>query len=159
MRITRYTDYSLRVLMYVALKGEVRSTISEIAGHYAISRNHLMKITHDLTRRGYLQAIRGKHGGLLLKGRPEEINLGRLIRDTEQDFTLVDCFNSDSQCILTPACRLSVVLSEALDAFFQVLDGYTLGDLLESGWRQSELIALLQIPAEPPSSLTSASRM
>ncbi|MHB0776070.1 Rrf2 family transcriptional regulator [Halomonas sp. WWR20] len=152
MHITRYTDYSLRVLIFVALKGEERSTISEIADHYSISRNHLMKIVHDLTRRGYLLAIRGKHGGLLLKGRPEDINLGKLIRDTEQDFALAECFSEGGRCVITPACRLKIALSEALNAFFQVLDGYTLGDLLESsGWRRSELLSLLQLPTEAPS--------
>ncbi len=130
MHITRYTDYSLRVLMYVALKGEALSTIREIAESYDISKNHLMKVVQELNSKGYLYAIRGKNGGLRLRGAPEEINLGELVRSTEQDLTLVECFGSGSQCALTPACRLKGVLAEALEAFFRVLDSYTLADLV-----------------------------
>lgn len=130
MHITRYTDYSLRVLMYVALKGEELSTIREVAESYDISKNHLMKVVQELNSKGYLYAIRGKNGGLRLRGRPEEINLGELVRSTEQDLTLVECFGSGSQCALTPACRLKGVLGEALEAFFRVLDSYTLADLV-----------------------------
>ncbi|RCV85616.1 RrF2 family transcriptional regulator, partial [Vreelandella rituensis] len=83
MHITRYTDYSLRVLLFVALKGEERSTIREIAERYDISRNHLMKVVQELNHKGYLQAIRGKQGGLLLGRAPEDINIGALVRDTE----------------------------------------------------------------------------
>lgn len=144
MHITRYTDYSLRVLMYVALKGEELSTIREIAESYDISRNHLMKVVQELNIKGYLTAIRGKNGGLRLRGRPEEINLGELVRRTEQDLTLVECFGSDSQCALTPACQLKVVLGEALEAFFRVLDSYTLADLLPAG-KAPEMVRLLQI--------------
>lgn len=151
MRITRYTDYSLRVLIYVALKGEQRSTISEIAEHYAISRNHLMKVVQQLNSKGYLLAIRGKNGGLLLKGRPEDINLGALVRDTEQDLALVECLGDHNQCVIAPACRLGGILSEALAAFFHVLDGYCLADLLGAeNANQAQLIHLLQIPASSP---------
>lgn len=145
MHITRYTDYSLRVLMYVALKGEELSTIREIAESYNISRNHLMKVVQELNIKGYLTAIRGKNGGLRLRGRPEEINLGELVRRTEQDLTLVECFGSDSQCALTPACQLKVVLGEALEAFFRVLDGYTLADLVHPD-NAREMKQLLRLP-------------
>lgn len=152
MHITRYTDYSLRVLLYVALKGEERSTISEIAGRYNISRNHLMKVVQELNRKGYLQAIRGKHGGLLLKRRAEDINIGALVRDTEQDLALVECFGDNNQCIITPACRIKTMLAEALNAFFEVLDGYTLADMLGPDPRmRSELIRLLQLHGSPHS--------
>ncbi|QEI12088.1 RrF2 family transcriptional regulator [Cellvibrio japonicus] len=143
MRITRYTDYSLRVLIYVALKGEAISTIREIADSYGISKNHLMKVVQELNNKGYLQAVRGKHGGLRLNGRPEDINIGRLVRHTEEDFALVECF-SGGECSLTPACRLKGVLVKALEAFFQVLDGYTLADLLPLSSRR-ELVRLLSI--------------
>nr|WP_298373987.1 Rrf2 family transcriptional regulator [uncultured Halomonas sp.] len=152
MHITRYTDYSLRVLLYVALKGEERSTISEIAERYDISRNHLMKVVQELNRRGYLQAIRGKHGGLLLKRRAEDINIGALVRDTEQDLELVECFGDRNQCVITPACRIKTMLGEALKAFLEVLDGYTLADMLGPDPRmRSELIRLLQLnsPSQP----------
>jgi Rrf2 family transcriptional regulator, nitric oxide-sensitive transcriptional repressor len=144
MNITRYTDYSLRVLMYVALKGEEISTIGEIAESYDISKNHLMKVVQELNTKGYLIAWRGKNGGLRLNGRPEDINIGRLVRDTEQDLALVDCFNNNTGCIITPACRLRSVFSESLEAFFKVLDQYTLADLVPKQ-KQSALIKLLRI--------------
>lgn len=144
MHITRYTDYSLRVLMYVALKGEELSTIREIAESYGISRNHLMKVVQELNAKGYLQAIRGKNGGLRLRGEPAQINLGELVRRTEQDLNLVECFRGDNHCVLTPACQLKHVFAEGLEAFFRVLDGYTLADLIRSG-RQPEMRRLLEI--------------
>ena len=144
MHITRYTDYSLRVLIYVALKGNDICTIREIAESYNISKNHLMKVVQELNTKGYLQAVRGKNGGLRLNSKPEEINIGKLVRDTEEDFALVECFNG-GECNITPACRLKGVLGKALQAFFAVLDEYTLADLLPPGARR-ELIQLLKIP-------------
>jgi len=143
MRITRYTDYSLRVLIYVAVKGEQISTIREIADSFAISKNHLMKVVQELNSKGYLQAVRGKNGGLRLNGQPEDINIGKLVRDIEQDFALVECFDGGN-CHLTPVCRLKGVLAKALNAFFTVLDGYTLADLLPESSRR-ELVRLLEI--------------
>ena len=145
MHITRYTDYSLRVLMYVALKGEEISTIREIAESYDISKNHLMKVVQELNNKGYLIALRGKNGGLRLNGRPADINIGALVRHTEQDFALAECFGSINGCIITPACQLKFVLAEALEAFFKTLDKYTLADLLPTA-RQGELVRLLEIP-------------
>ncbi|MGD8175470.1 RrF2 family transcriptional regulator [Marinimicrobium sp. ARAG 43.8] len=144
MRITRYTDYSLRVLMYVALKGEELSTIREIADSYGISKNHLMKVVQELNSKGYLTAIRGKNGGVRLSGPPESINIGALVRDTEQDFALVECFDTGGGCVITPACQLKLVLAEALNAFFKVLDQYTLADLLP-GKKAPEMVRLLNI--------------
>src|SRR5690554_6083589 len=126
MHLTRYTDYALRVLLYLAIKGETRSTINEIAESYGISRNHLMKVVQDLSHRGYVTTIRGKNGGLLLNRSPEEIPLGSLIRDTESELGLVECFREGNECIITPACRVKPILNEALDAFMAVLDRYTL---------------------------------
>lgn len=144
MHITRYTDYSLRVLMYVALKGNEISTIREIADSYDISKNHLMKVVQELNTKGYLIALRGKNGGLRLNGRPEDINIGVLVRDTEQDLALVDCFMGGKGCVITPACHLKLVFAEALEAFFKVLDQYTLADLLPPQ-KQPSLIKLLRI--------------
>ncbi|MWJ28949.1 Rrf2 family transcriptional regulator [Halomonas sediminis] len=144
MHITRYTDYSLRVLLFVALKGEERSTIREIAERYDISRNHLMKVVQELNHKGYLQAIRGKQGGLLLGRAPEDINIGALVRDTEQDLALVECFGKQNKCVITGACRIRPMLAEALEAFFHVLDGYTLADLLTDEQRP-QLLRLLAI--------------
>lgn len=148
MHITRYTDFSLRVLMYVGLKGEELSTIREIAESYDISRNHLMKVVQELNNKGYITAIRGKNGGLRLKQRPEDINIGALVRDTEQDMVLVDCFAGGSGCAITPACQLKHIFAEALEAFFRTLDKYTIADLLPADSR-SPLIELLRI-VEPP---------
>lgn len=147
MRLTHFTDYSLRVLTYLALKGEERSTISEIAERFTISRNHLMKVVQELSQRGYITAIRGKHGGLLLKQEPESIALGKLVRQFENDFTLVECFGENNQCTITPACQLRFILQDALNAFFDVLDRYTLADLLTG--QETALIKLLQIDALP----------
>lgn len=144
MRITRYTDYSLRVLMYLANKGETLSTIAEIAASYDISRNHLMKVVQELNSKGYLIATRGKNGGLRLKGKPEDINVGALVRETEQDLDLVECFGSNNQCVITPVCQLRRALAEALDAFFAKLDEYTLADLLPQE-KAAEMVQLLRI--------------
>ncbi|WP_416138525.1 Rrf2 family transcriptional regulator [Halomonas sp. HK25] len=143
MHLTRFTDYSLRVLIYLAVKGEERSTIHEIATSFEVSRNHLMKVVQDLSHKGYITAVRGKNGGLLLKKPPEEIRLGRLVRDTENDLQLVECFGEANECKITPACRLKPILAEALRAFLTVLDKYTLADML--GPQESQLVQLLRI--------------
>lgn len=144
MRITRYTDYALRVLMYLAQKGETLSTIAEIAASYDISKNHLMKVVQELNSKGYLIATRGKNGGLRLAGKPEDINVGTLIRDTEQDLDLVECFGNNNHCIITPVCQLRLALAEALDAFFSKLDEYTLADLLPQE-KAADMVQLLRI--------------
>lgn len=151
MRITRYTDYSLRVLMYVAVKPENElSTIREIAGIYNISRNHLMKVVQELTAKGYLLAVRGKHGGIRLNRLPQDINVGALVRDTEQDLELVECFGSNNQCVITPACQLKFALKKALDAFFSELDNYTLADLLPQSSRKGlgEMLGIIEVVDE-----------
>ncbi|MGM0701737.1 MAG: Rrf2 family transcriptional regulator [Pseudomonadota bacterium] len=144
MRLTRFTDYSLRVLIYLAVKGDERSTITEIADTFDISRNHLMKVVQELSHKGYITAIRGKNGGLLLNRAAEDISLGTLVRDMEHELSLVECFRDHNDCIITPACRLKPILNEALAAFLEVLDRYTLADML--GRRQSQLAQLMQIP-------------
>lgn len=145
MYITRYTDYSLRVLMYVAIKGENISTIREIADNYLISKNHLMKVVQKLNSDGYVIAVRGKNGGLRLNGRPEDINIGTLVRNTEQDIALIECFGDKNSCVITPVCQLKAVFAEALEAFFKTLDKYSLADLLPHT-RRNELTKLLHIP-------------
>ncbi|WP_027966341.1 Rrf2 family transcriptional regulator [Halomonas halocynthiae] len=147
MRLTHFTDYSLRVLIYLALKGEKRSTIADIAERFSISRNHLMKVVQELSHCGYITAIRGKHGGLLLQRVPEAIALGELIRQLENGFTLVECFSDNNQCAITPACQLRFILQDALNAFLEVLDRYTLADLLTH--QEPALIKLLQLDASP----------
>ena len=130
MRLTVYSDYSLRLLMYLAVRPERLSTIREIAGAYNISSNHLMKVVHQLGLAGYVETIRGRNGGMRL-GRPAaEIGLGELIRHTEPDMDIVPCFEPENQsCPLRKACRLKGALDKARLAFLGVLDEYTLADL------------------------------
>jgi|SRR5690554_1103709 len=145
MRVTRYTDYALRVLMYLAVY-EQRVTIADIATRYGISKNHLMKVVQQLNQLGYVNAARGKNGGLQLGRLAEDINIGALVRHTEQDFTLVECFNSDTDtCTLTSVCRLKGIFSEALAAFLAVLDNYTLADLTPNKKHNTQLLRLLNL--------------
>jgi Rrf2 family transcriptional regulator, nitric oxide-sensitive transcriptional repressor len=132
MRLTHFSDYALRVLIYAAAHGDRLITIEETANVYGISRNHLMKVANQLTRAGYLKAVRGRSGGLALAKRPNRIKLGDVVRATEPDFALVECFTADNNCLITPRCRLRGALKEALAAFTETLDRYTLADLILS---------------------------
>lgn len=126
MRLTLYTDYAMRVLLYLGARPERLCSIAEISGAYRVSQNHLMKVVNDLVREGYVKSARGRFGGIRL-GRPaNEINVGTVIRHTEDGFDLVDC----GSCVIAPACGLTGALGEALAAFMAVLDSYTLDDLL-----------------------------
>lgn len=144
MHITRYTDYSLRVLMYLSAQGDRLATIQEVSDSYQISKNHLMKVVHQLNLKGYIKTVRGKHGGMRLRLAPAEINIGALVRETEQDLDLVECFADNNQCKITPVCGLKDVFAEALQAFLATLDRYTLADILPEE-RQPQLLQLLQI--------------
>ena len=136
MKLTLFTDYAVRVLLYVGTRPERLCSIGEIADGYRVSRNHLMKVVNQLSRQGYVESVRGRSGGIRLGRAPEEINLGALIRATEDGFELVDC----GRCLVAPACGVTSVLSEALGAFLAVLDRYTLADMLG---RRQELRQLL----------------
>lgn len=132
MRLTNYTDYSLRVLIYLASQEPSKlSNIKEIAEVYGISKNHLMKVTHDLGKMGVIETIRGRNGGIKLAHPPNEINIGSIVRKTEDDFKVVECFDGGA-CILTPICGLKHMLHKALSAYFEVLDGYTLADIVHN---------------------------
>jgi len=145
MRLTAFTDYCLRALIFVALKGDELATIDEIAERYRINRNHLVKVVFRLSQLGYLRTLRGKGGGIRLADDPAKLNLGRLVRQTEQDFSLVECFRErDCQCAIETACVLKSALRVALEAFFAVLDGYTLADLIRPS---RSLARLLSLPA------------
>jgi len=130
MRLTFYTDYSLRLMMYAAVRhGEVVK-IQDVADAYGISKNHLMKVAFELGRKGYLETLRGRGGGFRLARAPDKIRLGDVVRETEEDFTLVECFDPKTdRCAITGPCRLRGVLRKALQAYFAVLDEYTLADL------------------------------
>ena len=144
MHITRYTDYSLRVLVYLAASGDRLVTIQDVADAYDISKNHLMKVVHQLNLKGYIETVRGKNGGMRLRRQPSDINIGALVRDTESDFNLVECFSANNQCCITPVCGLQLMLQEALNAFLVTLDTYTLADVVRQP-QQSQLLRLLQI--------------
>jgi Rrf2 family nitric oxide-sensitive transcriptional repressor len=143
MRLTTFTDYCLRALMFAALKGDELSTIDEIAERYRINRNHLVIVVFRLSQLGYLDTHRGKGGGIRLASDPAKINLGRLIRKTEEDFALVECFQEqECLCVIEPACVLRKALRTALAAFFEVLDGYTLADLVKPSRNLARLLSL-----------------
>ena len=144
MRLTVHTDYALRMLIYLALCAPERSTIQEIAEAYGISKNHLMKVAHELGRAGWVETLRGRGGGLRLKGRPAAIRVGAVVRRMEEDFRLVECFDAATDtCKISPSCRLKGALAEAQRAFIGVLNGYTLADLVEA---PKPLARLLGIP-------------
>jgi Rrf2 family transcriptional regulator, nitric oxide-sensitive transcriptional repressor len=130
LHLTRYTDYSLRVLIYLAARPDRFGTIQGIADAYGISRNHLMKVVQALNHRGYIDTVRGKGGGMHLRLAPAKIGIGRVVRDMESDLELVECFGAANQCVITPECALKGVLADALQAFVDVLDRYTLADLV-----------------------------
>ncbi len=130
MHITRYSDYALRVLIFLSADPGRLTTIQEIADSYDISKSHLMKVVHQLNRLGYIETIRGKNGGLRLQRDPADINIGVVFRETEQDMNLVECFASNNGCRITPICGLKGVLAEARTSFLKTLDKYTLKDLV-----------------------------
>ena len=166
MRLTNYSDYALRSLIYLAVKPEPHTlaNISDIANSYDISKSHLTKVIHQLGQLGYIESVRGKNGGIRLARAPKEINLGVLIKQIEPDFDLVECFavpvskdkGSQSKdlpvtfieektdkpigCVITPVCQLKSVFSEALTAFINVLERYTLADIINN---EDELATLL----------------
>lgn len=144
MHITRYTDYSLRVLIYLATRGEELSTIKQISDSYDISRNHLMKVVHQLNKKGYIETVRGKKGGMKLRMQPSDINVGVLVRETEQDLSVVECLSGSNNCRISPVCGLKGMFSEAIEAFLKTLDHYTLADVIPEAHR-SQLLRLLQI--------------
>jgi Rrf2 family nitric oxide-sensitive transcriptional repressor len=131
MHLTRYTDYSLRVLIYLGTHQDKLATISEIAAYHSISRNHLMKVVHQLGTNGYIATLRGKGGGIKLARPPEKIVVGDVVRSMEETMNIVECFEPGaSACVLASACQLKGALSEAMQSFLVTLDLYTLADLV-----------------------------
>src|SRR6185436_10093201 len=141
MRLTVYTDYSLRVLMYIAARPDPLPTIPMIAASYGVSRNHLVKVVHQLGLMGYLTTVRGKGGGLRLARAARSIVIGEVVRRTEPDLALVPCFEPiNADCAITPSCKLRKALFEARDAFLKALDSYTLADLTTNAAALSSLL-------------------
>jgi Rrf2 family nitric oxide-sensitive transcriptional repressor len=131
MRLTSYTDYALRTLIFLGLNRDRLVTIQDIAELHGISKNHLMKVVHQLGVNGFVDTVRGRNGGMRLKREPAEINVGEVVRDTETDFFMAECFDPDNVgCAYSASCTLKGVLSEATAAYLKVLDGVTLADLL-----------------------------
>ncbi len=130
MQLTQFTDYSLRTLIYLADRPGVLCTIGEISEWHAISKAHLVKVVHNLTKLGYVKSTRGKGGGIELNMGVDAINVGKLVREIEPHFEIVECFNSETNtCRLAENCKLKFLLSDANKAFLAVLDAKTLGDL------------------------------
>lgn len=147
MRLSSFSDYSLRVLMYLGVHAGRLVTIAEIGSAYGISVNHLTKVVHQLGRLGYVETVRGKGGGIRLGKPPAEIRLGEVIRQTETDWALVECFSTGAGCQIHAACRLPPILDEALAAMFKVLDSYTLADLLQSPGDLTKMIPVRLVQA------------
>ena len=142
MRLTTFSDYTLRVLMYLALEPTKLATIPEIAAAYGISENHLMKVVHQLARSGVVESLRGKGGGIRLARPADEIQLGEIVRASEGDAPIVECLGpQESNCCIAPACQLNSILERAFSALYATLDEYTLADLLR---KRPALIRLLK---------------
>jgi len=142
MQLTHYTDYSLRVLIYLSLQeNEQRVTITNIAEHFKIPRNHLVKVVHKLGLLNYISTTRGKNGGICLQMAAQEIRIGDVVRNMEARLEVVDC-NSPSPCPIKPNCQLKSILNQAGEAFLNVLDEYTIADLQQ---KPEQLKTLLQL--------------
>jgi Rrf2 family nitric oxide-sensitive transcriptional repressor len=149
MRLTRYTDYAMRVLLHLAARDDDLSSIGEIAGLYKISQNHLMKVVQDLGKAGFVRTVRGRGGGIALARPADQIIIGQVVRQTEEGFQLVDCTN----CVIAPACTLPRALNEATAAFIAVLDKYSLEDLLDQRHQMRALFGITE-----PAKLRAATR-
>jgi len=143
MRLNLQTDYALRLLTYLAINDGSLCTITDVAARYKISKNHLMKVAHVLGREGIIDAVRGRTGGLKLAKPPAQIIVGDVVRTIETDFAIVECFREDGgECLISPACRLKNALSEAINAFLDVLDRYTIADLTHRNIQLQHIILL-----------------
>lgn len=140
MRLTTFSDYSIRVIMYLGIQPGELVKISDIANAYNISENHLTKVVHQLAQKNYIETVRGKGGGLRLVRDPNTINIGELIRETEGDAGFLPCLNTEGACCIQTTCKLMGILREAQVALYTVLDKYTLADLLTP---QEPLISIL----------------
>lgn len=131
MKLTGFSDYTLRVLMYLAMNRDGLSTIPAIAAAYGISENHLMKVVHQLAKSGLIESVRGKGGGIRLAVPPENIRIGEVVRVAEGGGPIVECFSDHNDCRIAPHCKLAGVLSRAFEALYASLDQHTLADLVD----------------------------
>jgi Rrf2 family transcriptional regulator, nitric oxide-sensitive transcriptional repressor len=147
MRLTLHTDFALRVLIQVGLNDGALTRISDIAESFGISKNHLMKVVHDLGQKGYLDTVRGRNGGIRLMRKPRDINIGQVVRDTEDELAVLGCLNQTNYCRIERVCVLRSAVRNATNAFLAVLDGYTLADLIKPQKALSNLLGLDRRPA------------
>ena len=147
MRLTVYSDYALRLMMYLGLRRDRLSTIDDVANAYGISKAHLMKITHELGKKGLIETVRGRQGGMRLARAVDNIGVGEIVRACEPDFALVPCMeaNAHNVCAVQPACVLKRALAKAAMAFLEVLDGYSLADLVEPASSLSHLLGISEL--------------
>ena len=145
MRLTTFSDYTLRVLMFLAVERDRLATIPEIAAAYGISENHLMKVVHQLARSGVIESVRGKGGGIRLMRDPAEIRLGQIVRTSEGPSAIVECLSDQPEtCKIVPACRLAPILVRAFDELYATLDEYSLADLVNKPDQTNQLRLLLK---------------
>ncbi|CAL8473825.1 HTH-type transcriptional regulator NsrR [Caballeronia sp. S22] len=154
MRLTDYTDYSLRVLLYLSVRPSGLSTIQEISDAYGISKNHLMKIVQQLGELGWVETVRGRNGGLRIASRSRDLTIGDVVRKTENDFAIVGCFADQGdatrqRCVIQPSCRLRGVLAAARDAFLAELDKHTVGELAHPANELARLLGIVSIAPVP----------
>ena len=131
MRVTLHTDFALRVLIQVGLNDGKLTTIKDIARSFDISKAHLMKVVNDLSQKGYLDTVRGRNGGVRLMREPRDINIGQVVRDTEDQLDVIGCLEHKGYCSIERVCVLRRALRNATDAFLAVLDAFTLADLIK----------------------------
>jgi len=147
MKLTSFSDYTLRVLMYLAIERERLATIPEIAAAYGISENHLMKVVHQLARAGVIESVRGRGGGIRLARDPAKIRIGEIVRATEGTGPIVECLSGDPKaCRIAPVCRLTAALLRAFESLYATLDEYTLADLVGNG----NALEVVLMPRERP---------
>jgi Rrf2 family transcriptional regulator, nitric oxide-sensitive transcriptional repressor len=144
VRLTTFTDYSLRVLMYLAANPSRRATIAEIAAAFGVSENHLVKVVHFLGRQGWIETVRGKGGGIALAMSAEQVGVGRVVRDAEGAVVPAECFSEGGgSCAIADSCRLRSTLGEAVSAFYAVLDRYTLADIARNRQTLAKVLRIL----------------
>lgn len=144
MRLTQFTDYSLRVLIYLGLHRDNRVTIDELTQAYGVSRHHIRSVVHKLSTLGYVDSTQGKGGGLTLAMDTKDISVREVVENTENDFYIVECFNPDgSSCPIEPMCVLKQALSKASLSFLQALGKYTIEDLIKN--KKGQMRELLEV--------------
>jgi Rrf2 family nitric oxide-sensitive transcriptional repressor len=149
MKLTQYSDLGLRLMMYLALRKGESVTIQEVSDRFGVSKNHMVKISHQLTQSGLIESTRGRNGGVRLSRPPESISVKEALHATEDNFDLVECFNAlQNRCVISDVCRLSGVLDTALTAFFDVLRDISLADLVKNSRAFDKV--LLPLPKEIP---------